>query len=175
MDNHHDLYENVNYCIRCGSALETRFEHEDKPRPICPSCGWVYYLNPVPAVAVVALNENYELLLIKRKFAPKAGEWALPSGYMEIDMTPEENALSELREETGLIGSISHCISWHFGSSPIYHRILSIGFRVTIEGGTLCAADDAEEAKFFPLDCLPPIAFASHREFIHLETNGSTK
>jgi len=31
-------------------------------------------------------------------------------------------------------------------------------------GGELCAGDDAEEAEFFTVNQLPPLAFQSHRE-----------
>lgn len=163
-------YSEVNFCLRCGSALVIDADREGKLRPQCSACGWVYYKNPVPAVAVVLFNAAGELLLIKRRFEPKAGEWALPSGYMEVYLSPEQNALEELLEETGLQGNIRHCIGWHYGSSPIYERILNIGFRVDACGGALQAGDDAEEAAYFALDNLPPIAFASHREFIRRET-----
>lgn len=164
------LYTDVNFCLRCGAKLDVNEDREFKLRPLCHHCGWVYYKNPVPAVAVVVLNAENELLIIKRRFEPQAGEWALPSGYMEVYMSPEENAVEELLEETGLIGSIRHCIGWHYGHSPLYHRILNIGFRMDIVSGTLTAGDDAEEAIFCPLDKLPPIAFDSHRSFINRET-----
>ncbi|MCK9309621.1 MAG: NUDIX hydrolase [Candidatus Cloacimonetes bacterium] len=163
-------YPNVNFCLRCGHALQIDSDREGKIRPQCPACGWVYYKNPVPAVAIVAFNDAGEILLVKRKFEPQAGEWALPSGYMEINLSPEENALEELQEETGLLGKSSHCIGWHYGNSPIYDKILNIGFRIEITGGKLQAGDDAEEAVFVSLNTLPQIAFASHRKFIELET-----
>jgi 8-oxo-dGTP diphosphatase len=118
----------------------------------------------------VLFNENRELLLVKRGLQPKAGFWALPSGYMEINLTPEENALQELEEETGLKGKIMHCVGWFFGKSPIYERVLSIGFRMKAIGGKLQAGDDAVDVKFFPLNNLPVIAFDAHRDFIAKET-----
>jgi hypothetical protein len=39
-----------------------------------------------------------------------------------------------------------------------------------VVGGKLQAGDDAEEARFFALDELPPLAFDAHRHFIKLET-----
>ncbi len=161
---------NVKFCLRCGARLESRADREGKTRAICPACGWVFYKNPIPAVAVVVLNPQNELLLVKRLFEPNPGEWALPSGYMEINLSPEENAIEEMREETGLEGGIGHFIGWYYGHSPIYERVLSLGFRMRIKGGNLQAGDDAAEAKFYPLDSLPPVCFAAHRHFIHLET-----
>ncbi|MBP7498122.1 MAG: NUDIX hydrolase [Bacteroidales bacterium] len=163
-------YKNVNYCLQCGHLLELKKDNENKLRPHCPACNWIYYKNPIPAVTIVLFNENNELLLVKRRLKPKAGFWALPSGYMEINLTPEENALQELEEETGLKGKIMHSTGWFYGTSPIYERVLSIGFRVKAIGGKLQAGDDAAEAKFFSLNNLPVIAFDAHREFIAKET-----
>lgn len=160
----------VKFCQGCGSALQPGLDHEGKPRLICPSCGRVHYKNPIPAVAILVQNEAGEILLVKRKLPPQAGKWALPSGYMEIGLSPEENAIAELKEETGLDGVIGHFIDWYYGYSPIYERVLSLGFRLRVTGGELRAGDDAADARFFPLQDLPPIAFAAHRKFIRLET-----
>ncbi|HOH46910.1 MAG TPA: NUDIX hydrolase [Candidatus Cloacimonadota bacterium] len=165
-----DLYQNASYCQVCGHVLELKEDREGKLRAICPSCGFILYKNPIPAAAIFCLNEAGELLLVKRLFEPRAGLWALPSGYIEIDKSPEENAIAEMKEETGLDGEVEHCIGWYYGYSPIYLRVLSLGFRMKITGGILQAGDDAKEAKFFPLDSLPPIAFDAHRHFIRLET-----
>jgi len=164
------LYRDVSYCQRCGNKIELKVDHENKVRAVCPSCAFVLYRNPIPAVAIVVFNEANELLLIKRSIEPKAGMWALPSGYAEIYMSPEANAIAELKEETGLEGIIQHRIDWFYGFSPIYYRVLSIGFRMKVTGGTLQAGDDAEDARFFSLNALPEIAFAAHRHFINLET-----
>ena len=163
-------YPEVKFCQGCGGRLVPREDHEGKTRLVCEACGRVQYKNPLPAVAVLVLNAAWELLLVQRKLPPRAGMWALPSGYMEINLTPEENAVAELKEETGLEGEVERFIAWYYGYSPIYERVLSLGFRMRVTGGKLQAGDDAEEAVFHPLKELPPIAFAAHRSFFRLET-----
>ncbi len=163
-------YTEVNFCLRCGKELHLKVDKESKLRPHCHSCGWVYYKNPVPAAAILVLNEREELLLVKRMCEPAAGEWALPSGYIEIYQSPEETAVDELKEETGLTGEIARFIGYYFGDSPICEKVLSLGFRLKVTGGKLQAGDDAEEARFIPREELPHIAFAAHRHFIRLET-----
>jgi len=166
--NNEERYENCNFCLRCGNRLFLTKDREDKIRPICKSCGWIFYKNPVPAAACVILNEKNEILIIKRKFEPKVGEWALPSGYIEIDQTPEEAAKAEMEEETGLIGEVQKFIGYYPGYSPIYEIVISFGFLMKTIGGKLQAGDDALEAEFRPFDSLPPIAFSAHRHYIEL-------
>jgi len=159
-------YKGINYCIRCGHKLVLKKDREQKLRPICENCGWTFYKNPVPAAACVIFNERQELVIIKRKFEPSPGEWALPSGYIEINNTPEETAVEEMREETGLEGKVIEFLGYFPGYSPIYEQVLSFGFLMKITGGRLLAGDDAAEARYVKLNELPKIAFAAHRYFI---------
>jgi 8-oxo-dGTP diphosphatase len=161
-------YKDVNYCLRCGTKLQLANDHEAKPRPKCPNCGWTFYKNPVPASACVILNNNNELVVVKRKFAPNAGEWALPSGYVEIYQKPDECAVEEMLEETNLQGAVAQKLGYYTDFSPIYEKVISFGFLMKIQGGKLRAGDDAAEARYVSLDNLPHIAFSSHRHFIEI-------
>ena len=164
-----DLYRNANYCQNCGGKLNLKHDHEVKLRAICENCGFVLYKNPIPAVAIFAQNDDGDILLVKRRLEPQAGMWALPSGYIEVDMTPQENAVAEMLEETGLIGEVEYFVDWFFGYSPIYLRTISLCFRMKIVGGELKAGDDAEEARFFSIENLPNLAFEAHEYFMNLE------
>jgi ADP-ribose pyrophosphatase YjhB (NUDIX family) len=159
-------YKEIKYCIRCGKKLLHKRDRENKIRPLCTDCGWIYYKNAVPAVACIVINESDEVLLIKRMFEPQAGRWALPSGYIEIWQTPEEAAIVELLEETGLIGEIDSFVGYYYGYSPIYEKVLSLGYKMTILGGVLKAGDDAIEAQFFNQADMPEVAFWSHQDFL---------
>jgi len=161
-----DRYKNVNYCLKCGAPLEIAPDREGKTRPQCSTCGWIYYKNPIPAVACVVINSDNQLLLIKRRFEPKADMWATPSGYVEIWQTLEDAAIEELHEETGLIGEPEQFLGYHMDFSPLYERVLTLGFKMKVTGGVLQAGDDAIEARFFPLNELPEIAFMSHITFL---------
>lgn len=56
------------------------------------------------ATIVVRNPENEKILLMKRADSKKMmpGRWEFPGGGVEEDETPEEAALRELEEETGL-------------------------------------------------------------------------
>ncbi len=153
----------IEFCPYCGYKL-VRKMLEGRKRLYCSRCGKIYYENPTPVVAAIARDDEGKILLIKRKIEPCKGEWALPSGFMELDESPIEAALRELVEETGLKGKSKKLIGVYSNNSEIHGYLVSIIYEVEILGGKLCAGDDAEEAEFFIVNQLPPLAFQSHRE-----------
>ena len=153
----------IKFCPYCGYQL-VRKMLEGRERLYCSRCERIYYENPTPVVAVIARDNEGKILLIKRKIGPCKGEWALPSGFMEIEESPVEAALRELTEETGLKGESKRLIGVYPNNSEIHGYLVSIIYEVRILGGNLCAGDDAEEAEFFSENQLPPLAFQSHWE-----------
>ncbi|MFQ6109815.1 MAG: NUDIX domain-containing protein [Candidatus Aminicenantales bacterium] len=152
------------FCPCCGTRLDARKE-EGRRRLFCSSCGWVRYENPLPSAAALVRNIQGEILLVKRGVEPGRGQWALPSGFVEIDETPEGACLRELKEETGLEGKIIRLIGVYSQDSSLYRRVLIIGYEVEAYG-MLLPGSDSKDAKFFSPDELPRIAFSSHREII---------
>lgn len=150
----------ASYCPRCGAQLERRFT-EGRDRDVCAACGFVFYRNPVPAVGVVVAQDG-NVVMIRRKYPPRAGYWALPAGYMELGESAEEAAIRECHEETGLLVQIDHLLGvYSFGEGE--ESGLVIIYAATALGGELRAEDDAIEAGAFPLDALPsPMAFRTH-------------
>ena len=161
-----ESYNNVNFCLKCGNVMLLGDDREGKMRPQCSECGWTFYKNPIPASACIILNDKNELVVIKRKYEPNAGGWALPSGYVEIDQNPAECAVDEMKEETGLDGEVIVQLGYDTEYSPIYEKVISFGFLMKITGGKLQAGDDAVEARYVSFDELPKIVFPSHIKFI---------
>jgi len=153
----------IKFCPYCGYKL-VRKMLEGRKRLYCSGCEKIYYENPTPVVAAIARDDEGKILLIKRKIEPRKGDWALPSGFMEIDETPIEAALRELVEETGLKGKSKRLIGVYSNNSKIHGYLVTIIYEVEILGGKLCAGDDAEEAEFFGVNQIPLLAFQSHRE-----------
>ena len=58
-----DSYKDINFCIRCGNELSIQNDNEDKLRPHCEKCGWIFYKNPIPASACVILNNKNEIVI----------------------------------------------------------------------------------------------------------------
>jgi len=149
------------FCPHCATELVSRDEH-GVARPTCAACGFIHYRNPVPAAGVLLAWEG-ALLMVRRKFDPRAGAWCLPAGFMEFGETPEQCALRELYEETGIRGRVTRLFNVFTGTDDPRTRSVLILYVAERIGGTLAPGDDAIEADFFPLTALPgPIAFESH-------------
>nr|WP_320132118.1 NUDIX hydrolase [uncultured Holophaga sp.] len=149
------------YCPRCGHALEQR-ECFGRIRPACPACRFVHFANPRVAV-VIFLHHANRVLLVKRGVPPEKGRWALPAGYIDLGEPPEEAAIREMQEETGLEVSIEGLLD--LGYNPVSQAIV-ITYRARLLGGEPMAGDDAAEARWFGTEELPDLAFDSTRKAI---------
>ena len=146
----------ANYCARCGSAL-IRKEAYGRERPVCPECNFVVFHDP--KVAVLAfIEENEKVLLVKRAIDPGRGKWACPAGFVEHDEDPADAVIREVNEETGLIVWIEEILEI-FPKKDEGLADIVIAYRVSIEGGQIQAADDAEEVGWFGRDELPELVF----------------
>jgi len=159
------------FCHFCGSRLSEKY-FEGRIRLFCEGCLNPIYENPVPASCVIAYDELNRLLLVKRNEEPQKGYWCLPGGFMEIGETPEEAALREFHEETGLGGRIERLVGILTHNSPRYGSILVACFIVGDLKGKINPGDDASEARFFEMDELPEVAFDSHLSFIRAFYSG---
>lgn len=155
------------FCHFCGNRLVQK-EWEGRRRLFCTACDSPLYENPVPAACVILTDEQNRLLLVKRSVNPKKGFWCLPGGFMELGESPEDTALRELREETGLIGKIENLIGADSNSNALYGTVALICYRAAAVSGRPVPGDDASEVAFFAFTSLPEIAFESHRKFINL-------
>jgi 8-oxo-dGTP diphosphatase len=146
----------ANFCPRCGAAL-TRQERYGRQRPTCAECDYIVFHDP--KVAVLAfITHNESVLLVKRAIDPGAGKWACPAGFVEHDEAPADAVLRELQEETGLIGKIDRLLEV-FPKKDDGLADIVIVYSVSIVGGELQPADDAEEVAWFSRDNLPELVF----------------
>ena len=152
------------FCLFCGAELSLQ-RVEDRLRLVCPDCGWIHYENPLPCAAAFVSNSKGEILLVERGVEPARGEWALPSGFIEIEEIPQAACLRELKEETGLEGKIRRLLGVYTQESAMYKRVLIIGYEVEAAGTPSPGSDSLSVRYFLPAE-LPEIAFPSHRQMI---------
>ncbi|MDE2822810.1 MAG: NUDIX hydrolase [Chloroflexota bacterium] len=154
-------YGDTNYCQRCGQALEQR-EFEGKPRPTCPSCGFIVFLDPKVAV-VVLVSDGDRLLFVQRGAEPQIGKWCFPGGYVDRGEEVTAAAQREVREETGLKVEITGLIGvYSLPSNPV----IVIAYSGSVRSGELVAGTDAEDAGWFEAGTLPELAFPHNVKII---------
>lgn len=155
------------FCLRCASPLVVQIIDGHK-RLVCSAteCSFVFYRNPAPAAGALVV-EHDRLLLVQRAHEPRVGFWCIPAGFMEWNERPEETAVREVAEETGLVIRLTELFDVYAGSDDPRTNSILILYLAEATGGNLCAADDALAVAWFSFDALPaPLAFESHQRAI---------
>ena len=123
------------------------------------------YQYPRPAVTadavVITQSEPRRVLLIERGGNPYKGCWAFPGGFMDMDETTEQCAFRELEEETGLKLTEAKQIGCYSDvDRDPRGRTLSVAYLMLVEDELpVQGQDDAKQAKWWPIDELPELAF----------------
>jgi 8-oxo-dGTP diphosphatase len=121
----------------------------------------------VDVVAIAQGDKQGEVLLVQRKHDPFQGSWALPGGYLDLDEELEDAAARELREETGVEpGKLQEIGTFGAIGRDPRGRTVTVAFLASMDNRpSPRAGDDAAEAKWFPIDSLPDMAF-DHAEIL---------
>lgn len=133
------------------------------------------YNYPRPALTVDAVvfrsgnEKEVEILLIQRDKPPFEGDWALPGGFVDMDETLETAVARELKEETKLEGiELRQLQSFSALDRDPRGRTISVVFWGVLKNNQEAhAGDDARNAKWFPIDQLPFLAF-DHTEVVEM-------
>lgn len=127
------------------------------------------YRYPHPAVTTDCVIFGFDgrylnVLLVRRGGEPYLGWWAFPGGFVRIDESAEDGALRELREETSLIPNYVEQL--HTYSAPgrdPRERVITIAYLALVKIQEVKGGDDAKEARWFPIDKVPRLAFDHDR------------
>lgn len=153
------------FCPACGHPLEHKEIH-GRRRPVCPECGRVHYRDPKVAAGVL-LTKGGKVLLVKRRFKPEKGRWALPAGFVDAGEDPRLAAARECLEETGLQVEIGELNRVLYGQDHPAGADLMLVYQATVVGGELEPQDDAAAVAYFDVGELPPLAFRSTRQALN--------
>lgn len=148
-----------------GPVVETVPAGDDRPRLVCPDCGFIRYDNPKIVVGAVVVHDG-RFLLCKRAIQPRLGYWTLPAGFLELGETPADGARREAWEEARARISIDALLG-------VYHvaRISQVQliYRATLPDGAFAAGPESQAVRLFAWDEIPwgDIAFPSVRWALH--------
>jgi 8-oxo-dGTP pyrophosphatase MutT (NUDIX family) len=132
------------------------------PLHIAPTTG------PVPASravdetsagGLVVREDDRTAAIIARRNRAGRLEWCLPKGHLEGVETPEEAAVREVAEETGIVGQVRERLGtidyWFGGDDRRVHKVVH-HFLLIAVGGRLTTEHDpdqeAELVEWVPLD-----------------------
>ena len=102
------------------------------------------------------------VLLVKRKYEPFKGTWAIPGGFVENEESLEDAVSRELKEETGIkITYLEQLYTFGNPQRDPRQRIISVAYfgLVRPEIYKISADSDADEVKWFDIHKLPKLAF----------------
>lgn len=125
---------------------------------------------PLPVVDEVSAGglvirtarERPQAAIIARRNRGGRLEWCLPKGHLEGTETPEEAAVREIAEETGIDGTVESPLGvidyWFSGDDRRVHKVVH-HFLLRATGGTITVENDpdgeAEDAEWVDVDALP--------------------
>ncbi len=114
-------------------------------------------------VGGVILSDAGEVLIVKRRQEPLAGQWSLPGGMLEIGETLEAGTAREMLEETGLIVSVGPVVEVFDrilldDTGQVRYHFVLIDYLCQVRGGVRQAGSDVEAAEF-----VSPQALAGYR------------
>ena len=153
------------FCPLCKDNLRQNLI-EGRTRLVCQKCGWIDYQNPLPVAVCAAINADGKILIAKRNQEPGKNKWALPGGFIEPNENPEKACLRELKEETGIEGTIMRLAGVYLRKTRIYGSLIVIGYAVKVFKENISVNNELKEAKFFSRKDLPRIPFLAHRKII---------
>ena len=114
-------------------------------------------------VIIFTLREDdLQVLLVKRKYPPFQGMWAIPGGFVDLDESLEDAALRELKEETGVQDVyLEQLYTFADPGRDPRGRVITVAYFALVPARDVQprSGDDAAEAKWWSVYDLPPLAF----------------
>ena len=110
----------------------------------------------------LVFDDHGRVAIIARHSRSGHLEWCLPKGHIEKGETPQQTAVREVHEETGILGEVVESIAtidyWFTGTNQRVHKLVHhfalrrISGELTVEGDPDHEAEDAIWVDFDDLD-----------------------
>jgi NAD+ diphosphatase len=137
----------MSFCPKCGS---NKYVYDNIKAFNCAACGFKYYINPAPAVAVILCASDGKIVLTRRKFDPQAGTFDLPGGFVDMMESAEKAVRREVFEELGVrVGAMQFLASFpnEYVFKGISYFTCDLAFVCPMDDlSSLNPSDDVEDA-----------------------------
>jgi 8-oxo-dGTP diphosphatase len=151
------------YCPRCAADLPS------DPPVTCPACGTSQWANAKPCGGALVADDEGRLLLVRRAHDPYDGRWDIPGGFCGLRELPEDAAVREVREETGLDVDTTGLVGiWIDDYGDTGEVTLNVYFHARVVGGDPRPdLEEVAELGWFAPDELPAeLAFPEHERLV---------
>ncbi len=121
---------------------------------------------PVAGVGGIVLRGR-DVLLVKRAFPPRAGEWSLPGGRLELGESLVDGVRREVREETGIEVEVGPLVEvfdrvHRDADGRVRYHFVIADYLCHPIGGALAAGDDAADARWVPREAVVDLGVNAH-------------
>lgn len=116
----------------------------------------------VDVVIFSLVDNDLQVLLVKRKYPPFAGVWAIPGGFVRMEESLEDAAVRELAEETGVTDVyIEQLYTFGAPHRDPRTRVITVAYFALVPHDAIQhrPGDDAAETAWFSMFDLPELAF----------------
>lgn len=126
-------FEEFQYCPKCGQKYDSEDFYSEDTFFACKMCGFKFFQNSKPAVAVIIPNakNKSEILLAQRAIDPNKGMLDLPGGFLKYAENPMEGAIREVKEELNMdikIEELFFIANANYLYQGVYNNVVSIFF-----------------------------------------------
>lgn len=154
----HDVYDKERYQRIREIAAEIMAVHADIPveRVQDLFCNEKGYQTP-KLDCRAAIFQDDKILLVQES----NGQWALPGGWVEVNLSVKNNTIKEVKEETGLDAIPQRLIALHdrnlHNEPPYAYGICKVFSLCTVTGGEFHENSETLVYEYFAQDELPPL------------------
>lgn len=143
------------FCPMCTSPLVRAVVFDDGlARITCPRCGWIQLLSNVVGVVTIAADRRGIAAILP----PGEDGIGFPAGLVEYGESPEEAAIREVYEETGLEAMLVDSLGWFFANRATWPGpLVQFMYAARITGGALQGSQEGE-ARLYPQAELPAVS-----------------
>lgn len=108
-----------------------------------------------------AMFQDDQVLLVRER---SDGKWTLPGGWVEVNESPSEAVVKEVREESGFDVTVTKLVAVHdrrkHPHPPMFFHVYKLFFLCERVGGTATEGLETDGVAFFPETDLPELSTA---------------